>query len=212
MPEPARTRRTQKERRDETRRAVLDATVACLTELGYAGTSTIEVQRRAGVSRGALLHHFPSKAGLLVEAVRHLAWLRGRELKRRMAELPEGGDRMAVAIDLLWESFSGPLFYVAMELRNAARTEVDLRAPLTEAEREVRHFIVVQFREAFGARIAGRPGFEDALDVTIQFMIGAAMTAILHQDPARVNELVSRWKTLFPVLIDETGDERRERA
>ena len=59
---------TQKQRSDETRRVVLDATVACLTELGFAKTSTVEVQKRAGVSRGALLYHFPSKAGLLAEA------------------------------------------------------------------------------------------------------------------------------------------------
>ena len=212
MPAAVRTRRTQKERRDETRRAVLDATVACLTELGYAGTSTIEVQRRAGVSRGALLHHFPSKTGLLVEAVRHLAWLRGRDLRRRMSDLPDGGDRIGDAIELLWECFSGPLFYVTMELRTAARSDAKLRAPLAEAEREVRGFILLQFREIFGARAAGKPGFEDALDITIQFMIGAAMTRLLHQDPERVAELVTRWKRLFPVLLEQTGAERRGRA
>jgi AcrR family transcriptional regulator len=204
-PAVVRARRTQKERRDETRRAVLDATVACLTELGYAGTSTIEVQRRAEVSRGALLHHFPSKAGLMVEAVRHLAWLRGRDLRRRMGDLPERGDRIGAAIDLLWECFSGPLFYVTMELRTAARSDAELRAPLAEAEREVRGFIGMQFREVFGARVADKPGFEDALDTTIQFMIGAAMTRLLHNDPERVAALMARWKRIFPVLIEQRG-------
>jgi AcrR family transcriptional regulator len=205
MPAVVRTRRTQKERRDETRRAVLDATVACLIELGYAGTSTIEVQRRAGVSRGALLHHFPSKAGLLVDAVRHLAWLRGRDLRRRMDDLPERGDRTGAAIDLLWECFSGPLFYVTMELRTAARSDAELRAPLVDAEREVRGFIGMQFREIFGPRVSDKPGFEDALDATIQFMIGAAMTRLLHNEPERVASLVTRWKKIFPVLIEQRG-------
>ncbi len=51
----------QEERSAETRRRLLDATVACLFERGYAGTTTTELARRAGVSRGAQMHHFPKK-------------------------------------------------------------------------------------------------------------------------------------------------------
>ncbi len=125
----ARVRRTQQERRDETRRALLDATVEALTELGYARTTTLEVQRRSGLSRGALLHHFPSKAELMVEAVHYMAELRGEELRRRATELPEGGDRVDRVLDSLWETFSGPLFSVSLDLRVAARTDPELRAP-----------------------------------------------------------------------------------
>src|SRR6476620_5052805 len=89
MPEAARTPRTQQQRRDETRRALLDAAVESLIEVGFARTTTLEVQRRAEVSRGALLHHFPSKTELLVAAIDHLAELRAKELKRLAAELPD---------------------------------------------------------------------------------------------------------------------------
>src|SRR5262252_862715 len=88
MPEPARVPRTQQQRRDETRRALLDAAVESLIEVGFARTTTLEVQRRADVSRGALLHHFPSKAELLVAAVDHLAEMRARELKALSSQLP----------------------------------------------------------------------------------------------------------------------------
>ena len=54
-------RRTQQQRSDETRAALLDATIICLHEVGYAGTSTTLVSERAGVSRGAQTHHFPTK-------------------------------------------------------------------------------------------------------------------------------------------------------
>src|SRR6185436_9904932 len=67
-----RPRRTQQERRDGTRRLLIEATVACLCDRGYGGTTTLEVERRAGVSRGARLHHFPTKAALLAGAVDHL--------------------------------------------------------------------------------------------------------------------------------------------
>src|SRR5262245_49365185 len=67
-----RPRRTQQERRDSTRRLLLEATVSCLVDLGYGSTTTLEVERRAGVSRGARIHHFPTKAALLASAVDHL--------------------------------------------------------------------------------------------------------------------------------------------
>src|SRR6185369_684594 len=88
MPEVARAPRTQQQRRDETRRALLDAAVESLIEVGFARTTTLEVQRRADVSRGALLHHFPSKAELLVAAVDHLAEMRAREMKAFASQLP----------------------------------------------------------------------------------------------------------------------------
>src|SRR5687767_2258130 len=107
------------------RKALLDAAVGSLIERGFANTTTIEVQRRAGVSRGALLHHFPSKAELLVATIAHLAEMRGRDLKQRAASLPTGPARIEAVLDLLWECFAGPLFQVSLELRAAARTDAE---------------------------------------------------------------------------------------
>src|SRR5689334_1357000 len=154
MPEPkldpGRAPRTQQQRREETRRALLDAAVESLIEVGFARTTTLEVQRRANVSRGALLHHFPSKAELLVAAIAHLAEMRAIELKRLSAALPaergatdssggggSGGGKTGRAdartdavLGLLWQCFSGTFFQVAMELRTAARTDPELRPAL----------------------------------------------------------------------------------
>src|SRR3954447_12750425 len=112
MPEAARVPRTQQQRRDETRRALLDAAVESLIEVGFARTTTLEVQRRADVSRGALLHHFPSKTELLVAAIAHLAEMRARELKQLAAQLPEShaSARTGAVIDLIWQCFSGTMF------------------------------------------------------------------------------------------------------
>src|SRR5689334_13960550 len=118
--ETARAPRTQQQRRDETRRALLDAAVESLIEVGFARTTTLEVQRRANVSRGALLHHFPSKSELLVAAIDHLAHMRAIQLKSLAAELPEGRARTEAVLELLWQCFSGAFFQVAMELRTAA--------------------------------------------------------------------------------------------
>jgi AcrR family transcriptional regulator len=230
MPQAARAPRTQQQRRDETRRALLDAAVESLIEVGFARTTTLEVQRRANVSRGALLHHFPSKAELLVAAIAHLAEMRAIELKQLSAELPAdrraadrpagkptaGGKHAApgagagtpspdartdAVLGLLWQCFSGTFFQVAMELRTAARTDPELRPVLASAERVLRDGILAQARTLFGKEVAEHPGLPRALDLTLQLMIGAAMSAVLHGEGRGLDELIDDWKALFPTVL-----------
>src|SRR5229473_7754051 len=87
-------RRTQEERSASTRARLLDATISCLSELGYARTTTTEIAERAGVSRGAQLHHFPTKAELVTTAVEHLFEKRTEEFRRAFESLPESADRV----------------------------------------------------------------------------------------------------------------------
>jgi AcrR family transcriptional regulator len=216
MPEAARAPRTQQQRRDETRRALLDAAVESLIEVGFARTTTLEVQRRANVSRGALLHHFPAKTELLVAAVDHLAEMRARELKMLAAALPDeraGRARTEAVLELLWQCFSGTFFQVAMELRTAARTDPELRPVLVAAERALRDRILLQARTLFGKDVSEHPGLERALDFTLQFMIGAAMTAVLHKDDGgRLRELIDDFKTLFPTVLTNATTKRRKQV
>src|SRR3954451_20340396 len=100
--EPKPRRRTQQERRETTRAALLDATIDCLIEYGYGGVTTTRVVERAGVSRGAQVHHFPTKAVLVSEALRHLAQKRADETLRRVSRLPEGPARLDAVLDMLW--------------------------------------------------------------------------------------------------------------
>jgi AcrR family transcriptional regulator len=226
MPEAARAPRTQQQRRDETRRALLDAAVESLIEVGFARTTTLEVQRRANVSRGALLHHFPSKAELLVAAIAHLAEMRAIELKRLSAELPAdqragngngrsgkgapgASARTDAVLGLLWQCFSGTFFQVAMELRTAARTDPELRPVLASAERTLRDGILAQARTLFGKEVADHPGLPRALDLTLQLMIGAAMSAVLHGGDRRLDELIDDWKALFPTVLAHSAAPRR---
>src|SRR6202046_3065974 len=115
----------QDERSAETRRRLLDATVACLFERGYARTTTTEIATRAGVSRGAQLHHFPRKDELVVGALEHVFELRLRDLSAAIAE-PRPGNRehrLAAIIDSMWPMFKGPTFYAWLELVVASRTD-----------------------------------------------------------------------------------------
>jgi AcrR family transcriptional regulator len=125
----------QEERSAETRRRLMDAAVSSLHERGYAGTTTVEVAARAGVSRGAQLHHFPTKDELVVKALEHVFELRAQELYPMAAELPAGDpvSRLHALIDLLWPVFKGPTFYAWLELVVASRTDPALRDPVRAA-------------------------------------------------------------------------------
>src|SRR2546430_128535 len=87
---PRRPRRTQRERREATRTALLEATIACLVSDGYANTTTRGIADRAGVSPGALQHHFTSKTELVSEASRHLMIELSQEMMQKAppADLP----------------------------------------------------------------------------------------------------------------------------
>ncbi|MEX2280560.1 MAG: TetR/AcrR family transcriptional regulator [Acidimicrobiia bacterium] len=197
-------RRTQESRSAETRSRVLDATVECLIERGYAGTTTAAVQERAGMSRGALMHHFGSKTDLLVAAVRHLAEQRGANLVTRAAALDDSPDRTSQAIDLLWETFTGPLFTATLELWAASRTDDDLRVAVLGFERSLRRELDLAMVHLFGESAASRPAFAEGIELTLQFMRGAALTTILRTDEHRQEQVIDRWKSVFTSLIEES--------
>src|SRR2546421_7716476 len=124
--EGRRERRTQAERTAATRAKLLDAAVACLVDLGYARTTTTVVAERAGVSRGAQLHHFPTKQELLAAALEHLYDRRREGFRKAFADVPADVDRVEAAIDLLWSTFSGNAFPAWLEMQVAARTDPQL--------------------------------------------------------------------------------------
>jgi len=129
----------QEERSAETRRRLLEAAVACLHERGYTGTTTTEIAGRAGVSRGAQVHHFRHKEELVVGALEHICARRLAEIEYALEELPVGGIefRVLTLIDLMWSAFRGPSFYAWLELVVASRTEPMLRAAVRETNRRL---------------------------------------------------------------------------
>jgi AcrR family transcriptional regulator len=133
---PIRSQRTQAERTAETRRAVLDATLDALVELGFKGTTTTEVARRAGVSVGALQGHFPAKTDLLTAAVTYSLERRVEEFAVLVGSLDSSANKFDEAIDLLWSMFCGPTYTASHELWVAARTDPDLAPAVIDTDRK----------------------------------------------------------------------------
>jgi AcrR family transcriptional regulator len=142
-------RRSNAERSAETRAKLLDATIESLVEVGWAGTSTTEVVRRAGVSRGAQVHHFPTKDDLVLAAVEHLLLRRVDEFATTFAELDAAERTHRAALELLWTRCFGSNFEAWLELAVAARTDPLLFGRLAELEKRFWESAVETFQSLF---------------------------------------------------------------
>ncbi|MEO5876320.1 MAG: TetR/AcrR family transcriptional regulator [Streptosporangiaceae bacterium] len=185
-------RRTQEERTATTRRALLDATVACLVEYGFHGTTTTRVVERAGVSRGAQVHHFPTKNELVLAAVEHLADKRAENFADSgLDRLRESTDWVGDALNLVWDVHQGPLFEASMELWIAARTDPELRSQVAEFERGVTAKFVELCRTFLGPRAEERRHQED-LYLVLETVRGLRLLSFIH--PGDEDKLDQRWQ------------------
>jgi AcrR family transcriptional regulator len=177
-------RRSQAERSAATRDALLDATIASLVEDGYANTTTSRVAERAGVSRGAHLHHFQTRQALVAAAMERLAERRGAELLAAAEDLPEGRERLVQGLDLLWASYANPLFQAALDLWSHARTDADLRERLVPVERRLDRQTLAITRQLFPA-IAEQPDFDRLIEMAVSTIRGLALLDTLHPGDGR---------------------------
>jgi AcrR family transcriptional regulator len=169
-------RRTQSERREETRGRLLDATIESLIEVGYAGTTIRRVTELAGVSQGAQSHHFPHRVDLVTSAFERLAEQRIERYRERARELPpDRGERLRALLDLLWEDFSSPVFTVAVKLWVAAAEDEDLRRRLVPVEKRIHSNMSTLSAEVAG-ELGAEAGFDRKLAVAMNTVAGLALT------------------------------------
>lgn len=124
-------RQTNEERSTRTREALLDATLECLIEKGYAGMTTNDVVKRAGVSRGALAHHFPSKTELVAAASVHLIRRRQEMLARQILDNDQGDLGFRERLDMIRQEYTR-WFPATIEFMVAARTDEHLSRLFSE--------------------------------------------------------------------------------
>ena len=182
------------------RARLLEATVELLVERGYAGTSTTLVSERAGVSRGAQLHHFPSKQDLVVAAVQHVTEVRGAELAAAAKNLPRGARRTRAVLQMLGDHFTSPVFTAALELWVAARTDPALLAEVGPLElrvgREVHRLTV----ELLGAD-ESQPGVRELVQATLDLVRGLGLANTISDDARRRGRILDQWaRTLDAAL------------
>ncbi|MGI8754954.1 MAG: TetR/AcrR family transcriptional regulator [Acidimicrobiales bacterium] len=193
-------RRTQAERTATTRTALLEATVAALAEHGYARASTADIARRAGVSRGAQLHHFPAKLDLVSAALDHVFAEREAEFRRRFTQRPPSERTQAGAVAALWEINQGPEHLAFMELLTAARTDSELRPLGRRVLGQFEAGVAQVFADVLPG-VADDPSTPQRVLLALTVVQGAALHQQLGMNP-QADDLVATLAALadaFPV-------------
>ncbi|GAA2091784.1 TetR/AcrR family transcriptional regulator [Aeromicrobium tamlense] len=182
---------TRKEQLAHTRERLLDATVECLVTYGYAGTTTQRIQDAAGLSRGALLHHFGSKSELLVAAIHHVADQRFAMISSTLEELEDGPGSLRLLVEAIREAMTGPYFQAALELWSASRTDEQLRAALLPAERRLGSALRDLFRRHAGIEDPDEEAL--AFESLMALVRGLEVTRNMRSTSDMADRVVAAW-------------------
>jgi AcrR family transcriptional regulator len=198
-----RTRREQ--RTADSRSQILDAAVACLIEGGYSAATTLQIQGRAAVSRGRLLHHFPSRDVLLVAAAHHLAAARVRATVAKagseLSRTPSGPERIDRVVELMWETHHEPHYWAAVELWTAARTNDEIAAALLQEERRLGGTVRAAVDGMFGPELCAHPSYPLVRDLLLSSMRGAALAYAFDRRDPTLDPHLDGWKTLAHSML-----------
>ncbi|MDH6114719.1 AcrR family transcriptional regulator [Kitasatospora sp. MAP12-15] len=198
-------RTPQQDRSRATRRRLLEAAVECLAELGWNGSTVAVVAERAGVTRGAAQHHFPTREDLFTAAVEHVTVERLAAVRADTGELPPPGPaRTEAVVDLIVRLYTGPLFRAALQLWVAAATEEPLRERIVALENRVgreSHRAAVEF---LGAD-EGTPGVRESVQATMDLARGLGLANLLTDDGARRSGVVRQWARLLDDALAQSA-------
>jgi AcrR family transcriptional regulator len=194
-------RAPQQDRGWATRSRLLESAVSCLAELGWSGATVSVVAARAGVSRGATQHYFPTREDLFTAALEHMADVRLAEILREAARLPAAAEhRTRDVVRLLVGLYTGPLFRAALQVWAAAAASDVLRDLVLPLEARLG-------REAHKAAIGllgadeSRPGVHEAIQATLDLARGLGLADTLADDSRRRDRIIAQWASMLDGAI-----------
>ncbi len=188
-------KRTQSERSEDTRKAIFEATINLLYKTGFNKTSTPEIARKAGLSRGALTHHFSSKEDLVIGAVAEDL----RSVNRRLAEFAEGfgsgNGSTDELVDYLWKTMFDRLFYVTLEYLPEARHNEGFRKRLIPVVQEFHDRLDDIWTALATRRNVDPASVRIVMNATMCLIRGMiAQTVLRPADPTYYESLLTFWK------------------
>jgi len=193
--------RTQEERSQETRAKLIEATLDCLYEVGAARTSTNMVAERAGVSRGALTHHYASKEDLLADAVDHHLHDATDDIRSLAEDVRAQVLDFDGFLDRLCEMFLGRLLIIALEHIAEARHNEHLKMRLVAVVRDFHAELDSIWREFFSSADMTDTDVETSLDMTLCLFRGMGLQTVLRDDPAYYARLLAAWKRQIRLIV-----------
>ncbi|GLZ39012.1 TetR/AcrR family transcriptional regulator [Actinokineospora sp. NBRC 105648] len=193
-------REPRQDRSRATRQRLLEAAVDCLAEVGWTGSTVSVVAERAGVSRGATQHHFPTREDLFTAAIEYVASERLAHMRAELPHLPSGRGRTESVVSAIGEMYTGKLFRAALQLWVAAASDELLRAQVVPLERHVgreAHRLTV---EALGAD-ESRAGVREAVQATLDLARGLGLANLLTDDSRRRARVLTEWAVTLKAAL-----------
>ena len=201
-------RRSHQERSSETKQKLVTATLDCLIEEGYVNATMNRIAERAGLSRGAQTHHFPSKIELIVAATEHLF----NEFAENVSELAhatsEGDNSLEDFIDEVWgRFFSGWFMYASLELIVASRSDKDLHNQLVPLIKDLHASLDKTWLTFFRENDADIGRSDVLLNLTLCLFRGMVVQSVLRKEPKYYTDLLATWKKIIPMFVSEPANQ-----
>ncbi|MFD6393663.1 TetR/AcrR family transcriptional regulator [Nocardia sp. NPDC055029] len=196
---------TREEQKQATRARILDAATDLLVRRGYSALTTVAVQEAAGLSRGALLHHFPTIAELSKALVQNLVQRNEQAALAAAARFDADADPVDRALAALYESMTRPAAQAELELWAAARTDPDLAAALQHAERAAGRDLVRVVDELFGPEVVAHPRYPVIRDLTITVLRGTVAGRVLHTSEKSARTTLREWAAIVRTMLADAA-------
>jgi len=195
-------RRTQAERSADTQHKLIEAAIAVLHRVGYGATTTGLIADEAGVSRGAMLHQYPTKVDLMLAVVAEVYQRETVEYRRR-GEGDSPRERLYQFPDLMWDLLTRPSAMAVLEIMMGSRSDPELARRLAPLQRQIE-----ATSRATVERLLKEGGFPDLPEANamrrlfVAAIRGLSIDLMLLQDRAELDEAIQLLKRLLRALSD----------
>jgi AcrR family transcriptional regulator len=204
-------RRTQAERSEETRTRILKAAANLIRKRGYARFRTAEVAEEAGLSRGAQLHHFPTKDSLVVATLEYVFEQAQALSRRRASAVNRPRDLIEAVIEDAREFFFSEHFMVAIDIVLSTSTDQSVRKQVLDISRKARRPVETAWTGALAASGVPSQLASDIVALTLSLVRGMALRTLWDNDPKWFDELFSLWRQMIKVFLSDRKPRSRPR-
>jgi AcrR family transcriptional regulator len=193
----------QAKRSEATRSKLIEAMIDCLFRQGYGGATTIAVAQKARVSRGAMLHHFPTRVDLIIAVAEHI--VRDQDARRRamLVQVPRGRQRFAAITDVVWETMQEPASMALIEIMLGSRSDPDLslRFPAVLGDLEAK-LVAGPLEVARDMGVRDLKTVEAMTRLHLAAMRGLMIEKLFHPPPEAVEDAVDLLRWYKELLTD----------
>lgn len=187
-----------------TRAKLIEGTLDVIYEVGFKSATTERFAAKAGVSRGAMLHHFPTREDIIAAAMEHLLQSGTEEIRAKVSEVNAGTVSMDDLIDFIWRLYSGRFFYLSLEMVVEARSNALFRMKMVPVLKEFHSALDTIWRSLIGQDAHRARRAVVILNLTVCLLRGMGVQTVLRSDNTYYEEMIEMWKQVLPSLLSNT--------